>query len=151
MRSKNTFTLAHFGPQPPVLFASTTGMGENHTQLSDRDCGMPRCFCNHAPRLLHTQCTPHGSYLALFSSLLDPCSQRSPGPFFLDLLQLLHLVLPNCLAIFRRCIIFLLFFNDLMTVLRHSNGKKEEGENTPVINAGLQQSQTYINIYSKAQ
>lgn len=68
VRSKNTFALAHFGPQPPVLFGSTTGMGENHIQLSNRDCGMPQCFFNHAPRLLHTHCTLRGSHLALFSA-----------------------------------------------------------------------------------
>lgn len=78
VRSKNTFTLAHFGPQPPVLFGSTTGMGENHIQFSNRDCGMPQCFFNYAPRLLHTRCTRMAPTLP--SSLLDPCSQLSDSP-----------------------------------------------------------------------
>lgn len=85
-RSKNTSAFAHFGPQPPVLFGSTTGMAETQIQLCDRDCGMPRCYFKRAPRLLHT----HGTHLALSSA-----GFTLPALHFLGWIQLVYLVLPN--------------------------------------------------------
>lgn len=129
VRSKNTFALAHFGPQPPVLFGSTTGMGENHIQLSNRDCGMPRCFFNQAPRLLHT-----------FSlTWLPPCpllcwihACSTLIVQFLGCFQLQYLLLPNCLDIFKKKYIQRNRFRDfylLITSLRankmlHSSQRK---------------------------
>lgn len=69
VQSKNTFALAHLGPQLPVLFGSTTGMGEIHIRLSNRDCGMPQCFFNYAP-----QTPPHTHTYTLV--WLPPCPLR---------------------------------------------------------------------------
>lgn len=101
VRSKNTFALAHFGPQPP---ACTLWFYNRDGWESDSSSPIVIAECPSVSLTMPPDSSTH-AVLAWLPPCPLLCCIHAYGSLtvrFLGPIQLLHLVLPNCLHIFKR-------------------------------------------------